>query len=254
MKCLVPSIIVFVLLCGDAENHPKLYPVDEASKNQSFLAFRDKLLAAVASKDREFLIDCTSLDVLTGPTKEGLVKKLAIVWGPDSASLVKKAPWLEDESLYTRGGKWDFLATWFMRPPGWVGGPRPSIWSLLNDVLTKGGAFVDQDCTIFRAPYVWTAWPWSTDFFYAVTEQSAPLYADSSSTEAPIDTLSYDLLYRGHNEIIVGGPPSRFVNVRTAWGELGSIEAIYIRSPFGPKAEFRFIDGRWMMTRFTEFE
>jgi hypothetical protein len=260
LGCLV-GIVVLVSMSGTSEFHAqieagkdeaKLYPVDEAIKNPSFLAFRDSLLRAVASQDREFLSDCTSFDILTGPTKEGLVKKLSIQWGPDSASLVKKAPWLADESLYTKGGKCHFLLFWFMRPPDWVGGPRESIWPILNDVLTMGGAFMDKDCTVFRAPYVWAGWPWNTDFFYAVTAESVPLFADSFTTDVPIDTLSYDLLLLGHNELIVGGPLSRFVNVRTAQGEVGAVETRYVRSPFGPKAEFRYIDGQWQMTRFSK--
>jgi hypothetical protein len=230
---------------------PKLVPVDEAGKNPSFYAFREKLLSAIASQDTAFLIDCISSDIPNGPNGKRFSKRMSLQMGLDSASVAEKFPFIMDESLQKPKGKRYFCQVWF---PDWDNPLMPSIWPILKDVLTMGGAFADQDCTIFRAPYVWAAWSWNSDYCFAVTAESAPLYADSLSTNAPMDTLSYDLLFAGNNEIMIGGPPSRFVNVRTAQGKVGAIERKYVRSPFDAKAEFRYLDGRWQMALFSNFD
>jgi hypothetical protein len=236
---------------SDSSDIPKLVPVDEAEKNPSFYAFREKLLSAIASQDTAFLIDCISRDIPNGPNGKRFSKRMSLQMGLDSVSAAEKFPYIMDESLQKPKGKQYFLQIWF---PGWENPLTPSIWPILKDVLAMGGAFVDQDRTIFRAPYVWATWPWNSDYYFAVTAESVPFYADSFSTDAPIDTLSYDLLFTGHNEVMIGGPLSRFVNVRTALGRAGAIERKYIRSPFDAKAEFRYIDGKWQMTQFSRFD
>jgi hypothetical protein len=230
---------------------PKLVPVDEAGKNPSFYAFREQLLSAIASQDTAFLIDCIGRDIPNSPDGKRFSKRISLQMGLDSVSVAEKFPFIMDESLQKPKGKRYFLQIWF---PGWDNPLMPSIWPILKNVLMMGGAFVDQDRTIFRAPYVWAAWPWNSDYYFAVTAESVPLYADSFSTDAPIDTLSYDLLFAGHNEVMIGGPSSRFVNVRTAQGKVGAIERKYVRSPFDAKAEFRYLDGRWQMALFSSFD
>jgi hypothetical protein len=231
-----------------AGNEPRLMPIDEARENPSFYSFREKLLSAIASQDTAFLIDCTNRDIQMGPDKERFAKRISLEMGLDSATIAKAFSYIMDGYLDNRKGRRLFVQVWF---PGWVNPLMMSFWPILKDVLTMGGTFVDRDHTIFRAPYVWATWPWNSDYYFAVTAESAPLYADSFSTDVAIDTLSYDLLFFGNNETIIGGSPSRFYNVRTAQGKEGAIERKYVRSPFGAKAEFRYLDGRWQMVLFS---
>jgi hypothetical protein len=132
----------------------RIPPVDEAAKDQGFLAFRSQVLAAVAAKDRTFILSILSDDLLNS-------------FGGD-------------------GGAREFQEMWNFS------GADSEFWKEFRATLDLGGAFVSEDR--FVAPYVFARWPANLDVyqFVAVTGVKVPVRSGSSADADVMATLSHE--------------------------------------------------------------
>lgn len=195
------------------EGAPKLLPVDQA--DESFRAFRDSLLAALARRDTTALYGVLSPDVRT--------------------------------SFGAEGGIDDFRGAWSTDDPG------TRVWEELARVLGMGGVF-SADST-FMAPYVYAAWPDSIDAFefVAVTSPEAAVRSAPGSRADTIGTASYSILrladWRGMPET-AAEPDTSWAGVVLPDGRTGWLSAHDVHSPIGWRAIFGRRDGRWWIDAF----
>lgn len=192
---------------------PKFPPVDQA--DESFRAFRDSTLAALARQDTTYLIGILAPDIRSS-------------FGPDD-------------------GIDGFRRMWEIE------NPDTRLWSELARVLRMGGAFATDSS--FMAPYVYALWPDSLDpfEFVAVTSPRAVVRGAPASSADTIGTASHAILpleqWLGMPER-PSQPDTSWGGVvlpdgRTAW-----LRAEDFHSPVGWRAIFARRDGRWLMTAF----
>ncbi len=131
MKTAFPHALrLCLLLCclwgGFAWGEAGRFPVvDEAVRDETLLAFRERLMQAVAGRDAEFVVSVLDRDVAVGPG---------------------------------RYGRRAFIETW---QPQDVDSP---LWQELAGILPLGGAFVRSESgVLFCAPYVFTHFPSTWD-------------------------------------------------------------------------------------------
>jgi len=245
---------------SDLRTSSKLHPIDEAHKNPSFLEFRERLRGAVARKDTSFLLGCIDENISLGPDKDRYrqwaIRRTMKSMHINSLEAQKGLAYLDSTDL-SRGGKQLFISEWFVyRPPT----PEPTtfstpIWDYLGQILKLGGTFLDDKLTVFRAPYVWTQWPWDKDYDLAIIDSGVvmePMKAYGEPDTASCDTLSYDLV-RLVLDGTVGGTPDPAVLIGTADGKFGYVPTDKLRGPTAFGLEFTFSKGKWWITRFAQF-
>ena len=185
----------------------KLQPVDEASQDPSFAAFRAQLLDIVKRRDRDALLPLLDPKIRT--------------------------------NFGGGGGTKDFIREWKLDSPD------SKLWSELETILTHGGAFSrGEGSPSFWAPYVYSSVPDSVDAFESliVLGTSVPLYESPSTGSKVIATLDHDILTRA-----TGGQQEGWAKVKTDDGRAGWVEAREVRSPIGYRAGFAKVGGAWKM-------
>ena len=160
MKPLRRFAFALALLLGAqpaAAQVARLPPVDEAGRDPTFVAFRDRLREAVRERDAEFIYEILAPDVLNS-------------FGGD-------------------GGVDEFREAWD------AGHPASKLWSTLDEILSLGGAFVGGD-SLFAAPYAYSSWPGRYDpFAYAAIVGSDVRVRGRPFLGAPvIAVLSHDVV------------------------------------------------------------
>jgi hypothetical protein len=239
---LIVAIIIHCIMISIGSHSEKLYPIDEASKNESFLKFRNDLIEAVERKDWEFLLDCIDDEILVQPGYESHLFYYMKMQKRDSIAVLKDWPSLK--STKSLRGKEFFEVMW--------SDPEPitgrTIWNQLKQVLELGGTFTDSTYKTFRAPYVWSAWPKGTDYDGAVIADSVFVYVNDYSPKIK-DTLSYDLIY-WPRRFLVGGTRAR-AKIIMSNGKSGYVQPGTVRDPLNYGAEFSYRNNRWLMCKFT---
>ena len=115
MKLTSKNYLIFpaIILCfafsniTSAQKERQVMPVDEAKKDASFFAFREKFIAAVKKRDVKFLLDTLDRDVKGS-------------FGGDSGIADFKRLWKLDQ-------------------------PNSQLWDELLAVLTNGGTFLKRE-------------------------------------------------------------------------------------------------------------
>lgn len=195
----------------------KLYPVDEASKDASFKAFRDKLLAAVRRHDPKFILNMLDPDV-------------------------------ENDFGGSRGVK-EFEKKWQV-----VDRPDSELWNVLTAVLPVGGTFMTAEGQRgFCAPYVYARWPHQFNAFQyeAIIKERVEVRRQPNSTAPVIATLSYDIVKVDHEHSVPDKTRSEsylWVKIATPSGEEGYVPGETLRSPIDYRACFKKVRGKWKMT------
>jgi hypothetical protein len=195
----------------------KLYPVDEASKDPSFKAFRDALIDAVKRRDIQFILNAIAPDILN--------------------------------DFGGGNGIEEFKATWKLTRVS-----ESRLWTELDAVLSMGGTFqTEGGKKSFWAPYVYSAWPDDFDCgeeaqCYAITAENVNVRREPASNAPIVASLSYDIV-RGKSE----DPAS--VKLHQGWtlitvpgGSTGWVATKYTRSQLDYRAGFTKVKGRWLMT------
>lgn len=221
MRAYVRAVtaLLVVALCASAAptRARKLYPVDEARRDQSFWTFRERLRRAVRERDEKFVVSI-------------LHPRVELSFGGHQ-------------------GVKDFREMWLGRES------RGDLWKELGDVLRLGGAFeAATGRKSFCAPYTFLKFPRDADVFEhgAITGKNVRVRARPDPRAPVIETLSYDVVKA---EFFVGVGESGegaagWVKVTTPGGRAGYVAEEYIRSPVDYRACFGKYRGRWLMTAF----
>lgn len=194
----------------------RVLPVDEASKDPSFFAFRKQLIDAVHRRDSRFVLSIVDPRI--------------------------------DLGFDGSAGIGDFKRNWKPERKG------SDLWPVLEQALALGGTFEkSHGRQEFCAPYVTTRFPAGFDEFEsaAITGTDVRVRARPEAGAPVVDTLSYDVVkvidWRGERAQ-TAATRNRWVLVRTPQGHPGYVRHEFIRSPVDFRAHFAKLRGRWMMT------
>lgn len=195
-------------------------PVDEASKDASFLAFRTKLIAAAERKDLKYVMSIMDPKIkLSFGGHEG-VKDFRKLWKKDADF------WAEFLPVIKNGGK-----------------------------MTGAGT---KDVS-FSAPFVFTETPEDLDHFsvFVVFGNNVNLREQPNTNAPVVAQLSYNVVNIDQEASTKRktGPGEHdwkydWQKITTLGGQTGWMKAEYVRSPIDYRAGFEKIRGRWMMTYF----
>jgi len=213
------SILVFTL-DGAAQKEFQVMPVDEAKNDASFLAFREKLIAAVKKRDVKFLIAALDRDV--------------------------KGSFGGDEGIK------DFKTLWKLDRPDSL------LWKELSVVLNNGGTFLKEESIKnkqFCAPYSFTLFPPDLDAFehQMIFGNNVNLRAKPDVKSSVVAQLSYNVIKVDYENSIK--KPRReneyaWLKIATLGGKKGFVSADFVRSPIDYRGCFEKINGKWKMTAF----
>jgi hypothetical protein len=225
MRIILISILVFLPIWAMAQDQnvpmPKAEPVDEAEQDQSFLIFRDALLAAVVKRDIETILAMSAEDIVLS------------FGGSDGRDAFRD--FLEVDPN-------DFGADQKYEAPAM----RERNWADLETVLRMGGVFNEQGD--FVAPYTWAAeHPEEADPFEVmfVTGSGVALRERPIRFGDVLGRLDYDVVtFRNW----VSG--TSFVEIEKADGVVGFVHRDFVRFLVDYRAFFSKTDGNWKMTRF----
>lgn len=194
---------------------------DVSSKNPDFASFLAKLQKAIKTKDVKFI------DTILEP------------------SIYFSA----DEHGY---GKKNFLQFWALDKS-----PKDSeFWKTLNDTIVLG--FSQNDSGLFTAPFFFGNLPESVDpYSQSLLIGNVVNVRSGNTIKSPIIAqLSWEYMRTTYDEGVAfnekkEGEPCPWQKVCISDGRPGYVCSTYLRSPFGYRAGFKKIKGKWMMVFFT---
>lgn len=210
----MPRLLMFLLLAVSLGCHSHasaqvatLFPVDEAAQQPDFFSFRARLLQAVEARDTAFLYSALAPNILNSFGGDGGVAEFREMWSP--------------------------------------GDEGSRIWGVLTEILSLGGAFVED--SLFIAPYTSSSFPGEFDSFdhIAVIGSNVRVRARPDVRSRVLTTLSFDIVEMFHGD--AGLPARGWVRVQLADGRRGYVAADYTRSPVARRAGFVRRDGRWLL-------
>lgn len=213
-----PVMLVLLSIAAPVPQEPppasrryQLFPVDDGSKDTSFLQFRERLLKALKERDVNFVIS-----VLDPAIRCSL-------GGGD-------------------GGPQEFRDYWKLQAPG-----TSELWRELTTVLSMGGKLDRLDDHLqFTAPYTFSHYPQHFDAFesLAIIRPRVNLRARPNLTSPVVTALDYDVVHTVDN----WRPEVVWTRVRTPEGRTGYVMSRYLRSAIDYRAMFSNAGGRWRMT------
>lgn len=205
-----------------AAQERRLEPVDEGAKDASWVAFKNRLLAALQKQDRRFLLSITDRNVRNTTSGERGIAEFQKQW--DLASDASPI-WRELSSALFLG------SAYLKREP------------------EKGKRATQELC----APYLLAQWPHDVEPFGhgAVVARDTAARKEPSSAAALLQGLSYDLVNVTDWDVEDrdAATPQRWVKVRVPAGE-GYVPAEHVRSPIELTACFVKGPNGWRMTAF----
>ena len=220
--CSTLILVCFSALAPAQERFVK--PVDEASQEPSFLAFRTKLIAAAERRDTRYI-----LSILDPAIKSSF-------GGHDGIS--------------------DFKQFWKINER------NSKFWDEFLIVIKNGGTFDGAGRSrrmSFTAPYLFSAMPSELDPFeyHAIFGNNVNLREQPNPNAKVITQLSYNIVQIDETEAIrkKTGPGEwdweyDWQKVKTLGGKTGWVKAEYVRCPIGYRAGFEKKRGVWKMTFF----
>ena len=188
-------------------------PFDEASQDASFLAFRNKLIAAAERRDINFIIRTLDPKVELSFGGDVGIKGFRRLWKNENAF------WEEFIPVIKNGGRF------------------------VNEGSTK----------TFSAPYVFTDFPEDLDAFeyFMIFGSDVNLRKEPNTTAEVVSKLSYNVikLHEDSKPLGVRERPEWF-RVKTLGGQEGYVNRKYFRSPIDYRAGFEKKRGVWKMIYF----
>ena len=196
-----------------------LKPVDEASQDPSFLAFRTKLIAAVDRKDAAYVYS-----IVDPKIKNGFGGRDGIAW------------FKRDWKLANRNS--DF-------------------WRKFTAVIKNGGAFTgdgSNKLNSFSAPFSYSNWPEDLDSFeyFVVFGSDVNLREEPKTTANVVEKLSFNIV-KVESETLPKSGKSEYPGwrkVKTLGGLEGFVKDEFVRSSVDYRAGFEKKRGKWMLTFF----
>ncbi len=206
----------------------KLYPVDEAPRQPSLVAFRQNLLAAIKRKDVEELVAAMAPDIQLGFS------------GDD--------------------GRDDFRKQWGLdKDPG-----ASDIWRELFQVLMGGGVWVtdledgESSETLFRAPAAFSTFNGRDAFTQSVIiGEGVNVRAKPNASATILAQLSYELVdlvdvtTQPSPKLRIGDYDYGWTEVKLADGRRGFVSDKFVTSPIGYRVSIEQKDGTWQITQLT---
>lgn len=200
----------------------KYPPINEAAKDSSFEAFRNRLIKAVKEKDSKYVMS----NVVNANT------------ALDIGEMEKNS----------------FVKEWK------INSPQSPFWPAMDRILSIGGGWVqgyEKNTTTFLILYTFKKFPYKTDetkTYGIVTKPEATLRAAPSMTSPALKSLSYDVVIPLFEESVGNEQGGDYVwqwtRVITAKGDVGYLSAEELYADNGLFAEFAKIKGHWVMTDF----
>ena len=194
-----------------------LEPVDEGAKDPSWVSFKNRLLNAVAKRDRKFVAGILHSGVRSGMQGGRGVAEFRKQWELDSDA---SPLWQELSAALFLGSAWN---------------KRPKVAAEL--------------CS----PYVGVKWPPDADVYSggAIVAKEALVKAAPSADSATVATLSYNLVHVVDWEVNDRAPEAKqkWVKIKIAYGE-GYVPEEQVRSPIEHTACFIRTEGGWRMIGF----
>jgi hypothetical protein len=197
-------------------------PVDEAKKDPSFFAFREKLITAVKKNDLKYFLSVVDENIKNGFGGEDGIKEFRSRWELDY--------------------------------------PDPDFFRTFLPVITGGGSFSkegDPKGPIFFAPYVFEQFPKDLDAlankYCVITGQNVNLRKEGDLKSAVVASLSYNIVKVDEENSIEGRGKDGEMDwyaVETLGGKKGFVKAEYVRSPLDYRAAFMKVKGKWKLTAF----
>lgn len=215
-------IIALTLLIAAVSFGQERYvkPVDEASKDASFLAFRTKLIAAVKKKDAKYILAIVDKNIKNS------------FGGNDGIAEFKEA--------------WDLEKA------------NTNFWQVFSEVINNGGHFVKEGNSTtktFWAPYSFNGFPEDLDAFeHSVVFGSGVNLRQGPSTDSKVvASLSYNIVTVNRGDEVIhdhNGENQTWNGVQTLGGKKGFIRSDFLRSPIDHRAGFEKIKGQWKLVIF----
>lgn len=200
-------VLMILLLLAQSQ---QLAPVDDAMREPGFFAFVKKLSAAVAKRDAKALQKLSDPDLLCG----GWTAKDERGWAKCAGR------WRLDE-------------------------PASPLWDVLADWIELG--FMRETPMILVSPYV--VWKFPRDLdpseYLVVLRDNLPLRDKPERNAKVLATLAFDLVKQvGPSNGLKG---FEWVQVETATGVRGWVQAAQVRSPRMSRGQFSLKDGHWKL-------
>jgi hypothetical protein len=204
-------ILAGMVLVGTSAQARKLYPVDEGPRDPSFLAFRNRLIAAAKNHDLRFVHSHLDPHVISSfGAGETIAAFKQTYEGKDA-----------DDDL----------------------------WQALLTVLSLGGQFDGKH--EFHAPYVSARFPEDLDVFTyeAIMGRNVRVRVQPSEAASVVETLSYDIVKVDEKGSVPPNSDNpSWLRITTPHGHKGYVAAQYLRSPVDYHASFKKRRGRWWIT------
>lgn len=191
----------------------RLAPRDDGTKDPSFAAFREGLLASVVSRDRKAL-------------EGALAPAIRYTFGDGAPT---------PEGFFAH---WDQAGR--------------DVWIELEEVLTMGGTFdAEGGVRRFVAPYVFGAWPDEIDPFThvaAICERTV-VHEEPRDDSPAMGRLDYQVVELVLDPQYIG-PEAPWRMVRLSSGATGYVRADCVRSQIDYRAGFEKLGEDWKMVFF----
>jgi hypothetical protein len=212
------SLFVLIVLLGASVLGQERYlkPVDKAGEDASFLAFRNKLIAAVEKKDSRYILSIVDPKIQNG-------------FGGRNGIANFKRDWKLDRH-------------------------DSEFWHEFSWVIRNGGTFTGEGnkrTNSFAAPYIYSKWPEDLDAFdyFAITGTDVNVRKAPRADSEAVGKLSHNIV-KIESDIGTDGQMPEWRRVTTLGGLTGYVHRDYVRSSVDYRAGFEKKRGRWVMTFF----
>ncbi len=216
--CWLALALPLVVVAAAAQQ--RLYFIDEARLDTSFVAFRTQLRKAIAEHNAAFIRSILYPGIELNTAGDQGPEEFERLWNPDD--------------------------------------PKTQLWAELDDLLALGGSFTDERRQ-FCAPYVYSNWPKALDQEekLAIIATDVQVHAACDLKAPVVGVLSHDLVTEleasnapGTAGVARVAPvtPEGWALIEFGEGKKGCVRDDFVRSPLDYHACFEKIQGRWMMT------
>jgi len=207
---LVIFLSLTITICPQIKKNPKVFPIDQSSKDISLIKFKNEILNAIEKKDTNFIVSVLDTNILN--------------------------------SFGGNGGIQEFWDMWQIEDP------NTSFWNELKKVFTMGGTFIDNNKNMFAMPYLFSIWPEDLDPFtyVAAINKNVELYESPSKKSKIIKKISYEILMLVDFE----EENNNWKNVMTLDSVYGFIQKDFIRSPIDYRVVLQKEKDKWKIISF----
>jgi hypothetical protein len=213
------------LVVVTAAAQQRLYFIDEARLDSSFVAFRTQLRKALAEHNAAFVRSILYPGIELDAAGDQGPEEFERLWNPDD--------------------------------------PKGQLWAELDDLLALGGSFTAERRQ-FCAPYVYSNWPKGVDQEekLAIIAVDVQVHATCDLKAPVVGVLSHDLVteLEASNAPAPGATgvaqataaptatPEGWARIEFGEGKKGCVRDDFVRSPLDYHACFEKIQGKWMIT------